>query len=242
MALMTIRGLGLTGRLRPLDFDVQAGEVLGVIGPNGSGKTTLLRAMAGLGSDSGQIMLTGAPLNALAERTRARLIGLMPQNCSSAWSLSVREVVALGRLPWGDPGHTQIETALTRTGLDSLAERAIDRLSGGEQARAWLARVLAGTPQLLLADEPVASLDLRQQHEVLKLFREQAAAGSGVVIALHDLSLAARYCDRLLLLSEGRLIALGRPDEVLQADRLRAVYGIDLRIANVGSKPMVFVD
>jgi iron complex transport system ATP-binding protein len=215
------------------------GEVLGLIGPNGSGKSTLLQGMAGLGTAEGQVIIDGGRLDHLCPGERARLIGLMPQSTAVAWSLTVRDVVRLGRLPWGEESPDEINRALSKVGLNSLAERPIHQLSGGEQARVFLARVLAGTPRILLADEPVASLDLLHQQSVLKCLRHEASRGCSVVVALHDLSLAAQYCDRLALLDGGRLEAIGTPEEVLQPGRLSAIYGLDIEVRLDHAPPLV---
>jgi iron complex transport system ATP-binding protein len=165
----------------------------------------------------------------------------MPQSSSFAWALCVRDVVTLGRLPWGDESPAAVDEALARTGVSALADRRVDWLSGGEQARVSLARLLAGKPRVLLADEPVASLDLLHQQSVLQLFREEAVRGCAVVLALHDLSLAARYCDRLLLLDRGRLQAIGTPEQVLEPERLQSVYGVNIQVDFDRDPPLILV-
>lgn len=239
LPLLTVERLSLSGRLQPLSLVLRPGEVVGLIGPNGSGKSTLLDGLAGLWSGDGVVMINGTPLAALTPSRRAQLIGLMPQRSSFAWALCARDVVKLGRLPWGDESPVAVDEALVTTGVTALADRRVDRLSGGEQARVSLARVLAGQPRLLLADEPVASLDLLHQQSVLQLFRGEAARGCAVVLALHDLSLAARYCDRLLLLDRGRLQALGTPEQVLDPELLRAVYGVNVTVRLDQDPPLV---
>jgi iron complex transport system ATP-binding protein len=167
------------------------------------------------------------------------LIGLLPQAGSSAWSVRVRDIVALGRLPWGDEDPMAITQAMTQVGVMALADRPIDQLSGGEQARVWLARVIAGSPRVLLADEPVASLDMAHQQSILRCLRDQVTRGQAVVLAVHDLSLAARHCDRLALLSEGRLIAIGAPKDILNPDRLGAIYGREVVVRLDHDPPFV---
>ena len=230
MSLLRACALQLGQRLQALDLEVAAGELVGVIGPNGAGKSTLLAALAGLLPAGGQVWLQGQPLAMMPARQRARLLGYLPQAGHSAWALQVEEVVAMGRLPWGDADPAAIAAALQATGADALVGRRIDRLSGGEQARVWLARVLAGQPQLLLADEPVASLDLYYQRTVMQALRGFADSGKAALVAVHDLGLAARYCDRLLLLHAGRLVAAGSPQQVLHEDSLSAVYGLPVRV------------
>lgn len=239
MPLMTVSGLARAGRLHPISITLHPGEVLGLIGPNGSGKSTLLDGMAGLWTAEGRVIVEGGDLAHLSRGERARLIGLMPQSTAVAWPLKVRDVVGLGRLPWAQAWSDDVDRALAKAGVSSLADRPINQLSGGEQARVFLARVLAGTPRILLADEPVASLDLLHQQSVLRLLRNEARLGSSVVVCLHDLSLAAQHCDRLALLNGGRLEAIGTPEEVLQPGRLSAIYGLDITVRLDHAPPLV---
>ncbi len=243
-ALLHVEGLGVGERLRDAGFDLRSGEVLGVLGRNGAGKSSLLQAVAGIVPHRGNVRLEGHNLDALPLSQRARLVGWLPQNSGSAWSLDVRDVVALGRLPWGDEDAQAIAGAARRTGIEALMARRIDQLSGGEQSRVWLARVLAGQPRVLLADEPIASLDLAYQRQILHLLRayvdgHAADAGHGVLLAMHDLGLAARYCDRVLLLDGGRIVALGTPAEVLTEERLSQVFDVPVRVRLGDDPPMV---
>lgn len=239
MALIAATGLRVVDRLADVDLSLHPGELVGVIGPNGAGKSTLLKALAGLQGCQGDVHLDGRALSALAPVQRARLLGYLPQAGSSSWALSVRDVVALGRLPWGDSDPVLIDAAMRATGAGQLADRRVDHLSGGEQARVWLARVLAGQPRVLLADEPVASLDLYYQREVMHALRAFADDGNAALVALHDLGLAARHCDRLLLLDQGRLVADGTPAVVLDAVRLQAVYGLPVCVDLSRDPPQV---
>jgi iron complex transport system ATP-binding protein len=227
---------------RPVLADVCAriepGTVTVLLGPNGAGKSTLLEAMAGLlPPAAGSVQLAEQPLARMAPAERARAIGYLPQEGPVHWNLTVAELVALGRLPhrgsFGGLAEADAEAvsrALAAADLEALADRPVRSLSGGERARALLARVLAGAPRLLLADEPLASLDPRHQLEMLQLFRKVADTGAAVVLVLHDLSLAARVADRLLLLAAGRLLAEGTPREVLTPARLLAAYGVQLTV------------
>lgn len=231
--MSVLRGSGLTveHRLSAVDLVLEPGELVGVIGPNGAGKSTLLSVLAGLQPlAQGVVTLDQQPLESLPARQRARQIGYLAQSGHSAWALQVEDIVAMGRLPWGDCDAQAIAAAMCDSGAEALRGRRIDALSGGEQARVWLARVLAGQPQLLLADEPVASLDLYYQRAVMQTLRGFADSGRSALVALHDLALAARYCDRLLLLADGRLHAAGSPAQVLQADLLQAVYGLPVQV------------
>lgn len=241
MALIEVSGLTVDTRLKAIDLAVQPGEMLGLIGPNGAGKTTLLHCLAGIEPYQGDIQLHDAPLEKLSVQQRARQIGLLPQRCQSAWALSVRDIISLGRLPWGDESKTPVERVAHQTGVTQWLDQPVDKLSGGEQARVWLARVLAGEPQLLLADEPLASLDLYYQCRVLELLRHYAQQHHGVIVSLHDLAQAARYCDRLCLLHRGQVYAQGTPAEVLTVDNLRAVYQVEACVDLQAHPPIISV-
>lgn len=214
--------------LGPVSLSLAAGRVLGVVGPNGAGKSTLVRALAGLQRHAGSVELLGRPLAATAARERARAIGYLPQDPEIAWPLSTRELVALGRLPHHgvDADDTLVSQALDDLGLAPLAARNVLSLSGGERMRAHLARLAAGAHRVLLIDEPTASLDPGYQLEVLDYLRRLTRDGAAVLIVLHDLPLAARYCDDLLVLAEGRCVAQGPPAAVLDDALLAAVFGV----------------
>jgi iron complex transport system ATP-binding protein len=211
--------------------DVWPGEMLGICGPNGAGKSTLLRVLAGLQPlAAGQIDYAGRALPTLTLRARARQLAYLPQAPSVAWPITVRELTALGRFPHAAEPYeiltAKVDAALSAVGLSALAERLLDTLSGGERTRAHLARLLAGHPQAMLADEPTSALDPRYQLEILDLLRTLAAGGTAVAVVLHDLALAARYCDRLLILDAGKVVACGRPTEVLTPALLAIVFKI----------------
>lgn len=239
MALISVRHLHVGARIADVSFSLARGEMLGVIGPNGAGKSTLLKSLSGIVGYQGGIDFDGHEIAAMSPRLRAQGIGLLPQSTESAWSLSVEDVVALGRLPWGDQDEDAIRVAISQAGVDSLLGRKVDQLSGGERARVWLARVLAGHPQLLLADEPIASLDLYYQRSVMDVLRQYAIAGQGVILAIHDLALAARYCDKLCLLHHGRVHAWGSPGAVLTDANLSEVFGIPVHVDLQASPPVV---
>ena len=238
--MTTLRGqgigvtLGQRAILQRVDLTVAPGQVVGLIGPNGAGKTTLLRTLCGLlPADTGSIYLDDQPLFRVPDRTRARRIAYLPQGAESHWQITVANLVALGRLPhqssWrglcDDDTHA-MQRAMQACNVAHLKDRPIDRISGGERARVMLARALAVEPELLMADEPVAGLDLAHQLDVMERLTELAAAGAGVVVVLHDLSLAARYCHRLVLLNRGRVAASGTPEAVLTPETLATCYGI----------------
>lgn len=220
-------------------LQLHAGELVGLIGPNGAGKSSLLRVMAGLlDADSGQVHLASnnQPPQLLAQfsgRERAQLLAYLPQQETPAWPLQVEHLVGLGRAPWHTPmsgksaqDKQAIEHALNITELQSLRQRIVTTLSGGELQRTLLARVFAGEPQIILADEPIAALDPYHQLHVMELLAEHAQRGGAVLTALHDLSLAARFCSRLILLQNGKIVADGQPIDVLTTENLEKVYGI----------------
>lgn len=222
-----LSGAGLT---------VDAGQFVAVIGPNGAGKTTLLRAIAGLVDASGEIAVDGTPLTRLSRAERARRLAYLPQGHVFHWPLPVAEIVALGRLPRGagadlsDKDRAAVVRAMAATGVAPYAARAVTTLSGGERARVALARVLATEAELILADEPTASLDPRYQLIVLDILRRHAEAGGAVVAVLHDLGLAGRFADRVVLLDAGRVAAEGPPRDVLTEDRLSQAFGVSIEI------------
>jgi len=213
--------------------------IVGLVGPNGSGKTTILRALAGLNEPrSGTTLVQGKHASRLDKRLRARPIGWVPQQESAAWPLTVSEVVRLGRAPhrgWLMPFTAEdmdiVECALARADLLALKHRPVNKLSGGEFQRVLIARVLAQEPEALLLDEPTASLDIHHQIQVLDLVRGLVhEKGLSVVMAIHDLNLAVRYCDQLVLLNRGRQVSAGTPEEVLTPENLHTVFGVNARL------------
>lgn len=204
-------------------LSLSGGEVVGLIGPNGAGKTTFIKALAGLTSGSGSLRLGADDFSMLSLAQRSHRIAYLPAERAVGWPLLARDVVALG-LRSDDPAA--IAQALAATDSTAFADRRVDSLSTGERARVLMARAIVGSPEILLLDEPVANLDIRHQLQLLEMCRAQAAAGAAVLIALHDLTLASRYCDRIVLMDKGRVIVEGTPADVLTASRLRDVFGI----------------
>ncbi len=217
------------------------GEVLGVLGPNGSGKTTLLRAGLGLlKAEAGAARLSGRLVTGLSEPERARLAGYLPQERRVGWNLASLEIAALGapELPAVRAREIAVE-ALRRVGLAGFERRGVLDMSGGERARVLLARLLATRAPLLIADEPAAGLDPDAQFLTLDLLRQEAARGAAVVVTLHDLTLAARACDRLAVLKGGRIAAEGPPAEALSPAVLHAVFGLDGELIETPAGPVV---
>ncbi|MCL2875654.1 MAG: ABC transporter ATP-binding protein [Betaproteobacteria bacterium] len=237
MALIEARNLTLENRLDSVSFKMEPGEMLAVIGPNGAGKSSLLQSLAGLLPTRGDVFLNDTPLTAFTPTDRARQIGYLPQFCDSAWALAVEEIVALGRLPWHDRDVEIIRQAMRETGVEGMAH--INQLSGGEQARVWLARVLASTPRVILADEPVANLDLYYQAKIMDILRQHTSEGRGVILAIHDLALAARYCDRFCLLKQGRIHAFGPPEAVLTEAALSDAFSVPIHVDLAHSPPII---
>jgi iron complex transport system ATP-binding protein len=228
------KSVSLAGRLSGISAALRPGEVTAICGPNGAGKSTLLACLAGLQPpDSGEVTLDGAALTALTARDRARAIGFLPQTPEVAWDVSVEVLVSLGRLPWKDApaGERQeaIDAAIAALDLENFRHRPVSRLSGGERARALMARVLATRPGWLLADEPLANLDLAHAAALMARFREQAGQGRGVVLVLHDLATARNHADRVLVLDQGAVAADGPADEALSADVIARVWRVSAR-------------
>ena len=225
--ILEARDLTIGNRLEAVDAVLRPGEVTAICGPNGAGKSTLLAALAGLlAPDRGGVSLDGRAMSGFAAGERARAIGYLPQDGPVAWDLSVRGLVALGRTPHGDRDAAPVDEAIATMELGVLAARQVTYLSGGERARALLARVLAGEPRWILADEPLAALDLAHRASLLAHLRGQAKVGRGVAIVMHDLAAAMNHADRVLVLHHGRLAATGPPDEALDAARIAEVWGV----------------
>ena len=238
------------GRRRVLEgirAALMPGSLIGIVGPNGAGKSTLVRAILRLVRPSaGTILLDGNLIQDLRRPVIARALAYLPQGQTVHWPLSVERLVALGRLPHLAPMSRMsaadlaiVEQAMARADVGRLRTRIATELSGGERARVMLARALAVEAPALIADEPLASLDPGHQIDVMELLAQEARSGRLVVAVLHDLTMAARYCDRLLLIDDGRLIADGPPIDVLSSDRLARTYGIDARIDLDGDKPLI---
>jgi iron complex transport system ATP-binding protein len=239
--MLEARALTLRGRLDDVSASLRPGEITAICGPNGAGKSTLLQCLAGLlAASNGSVLLDGEALASLSPRRRARAIGYLPQAGEIAWDLSVRNLVALGRLPHGDRGEAQVEAALAALDLEMISSRPLSTLSGGEKGRALLARVLAGQPRWILADEPLAALDLGHQLALIGHLASAAKAGAGVILVLHDLALAMNHADRVLVLDRGRLIADGTPETALDPALIERVWRVPARwLGEPGARALV---
>lgn len=234
--------------LGEMRFSRLAGSFTALVGPNGAGKTSLVRAIAGLLPVEGHIRIGGRPLRDLPDRVRARTIAVLPQGHPVHWPLPVADVVALGRFPHSGGGpltasdRAAIDRAVAETDIAGLLDRPATMLSGGERARVMLARAIAVEAPLLIADEPVAALDPRHQLAVMALLAERAAGGTTVIAVLHDLTLAARFADRILMVAGGRLVADGPPGAVLDDAHLAQTFGIAAARLEIGGRTVPVPD
>jgi iron complex transport system ATP-binding protein len=224
-AVLRACGLALPGRLMATDLVVEHPELVCLVGPNGSGKTSLLHALAGVGAPAGRVWIGGLERSAADPAARRRLLAYLPASREAAWPLTVRDLVALG-LP-SRASRGEADWAIEALDLQHLADRRVDRLSTGERSRALIARALAPRPKLLLLDEPVANLDPLWQLKLMDLLKGTASQGQAVVLALHDLDLAARYADRLIVMDGRRITADGDPRSLIEGDAIRTVFGIE---------------
>lgn len=250
MVTVTLEALGvmLGGRavVEGIRTTLSPGGLIGIIGPNGAGKSTLVRALLGLVPMSGRASINRQDVATMPRRDIAKALAYLPQGQTLHWPLTVERLVALGRLPHLAPlsrlsaeDEAAIERAIEKADVGPLRGRIATELSGGERARVMLARALAVEAKGLVADEPLASLDPGHQIDVMEVLASEARAGALVIAVLHDLTMAARYCGRLILMDEGRIAADGLPGEVLTPENLRAVYGIEARIDRSGPTPVV---
>ncbi|HAA78751.1 MAG: hemin ABC transporter ATP-binding protein [Microbacteriaceae bacterium BACL25 MAG-120322-bin65] len=236
-------GLALDGRaiIKNVSLQVFPGEVLALVGPNGAGKSSILSVMAGdVRATSGTATLGGKHVGKYRPDEAARVRSVLMQSNQVSFPFTVQEIVEMGRAPWARTPELAdddalIQDALRLADVEHLVERRFNQLSGGEKARVSLARVLAQRTPVMLLDEPTAALDLRHQESVMRAIRTFANAGCAIVVVLHDLSIAAGYADRIAMIVGGKLDAIGTPDEVIVADRVSRVYGVDVDIESVGN-------
>lgn len=235
-------GLRLDGRYVLQDIGLRFNSccLTVMVGPNGAGKSSLMRLLAGLSRpDDGAVRLAGMALDTLSATERARQIAYVPQDRSLVWPMPVRDLVMLGRLPHGATCERAsvadwqaVDEALERTRISDLAQREVTRLSGGEKARVMLARALATRAPVLLVDEPIAALDPHHQWVIMELLKQEAASGAIVVAVLHDLALAARFADHLVMLDHGQVVGAGGPTDILTPQKLADIFGINARIGH----------
>jgi iron complex transport system ATP-binding protein len=238
-------GLVLDGRaiLRNVSLQVFSGEVLAVVGPNGAGKSSILSVVAGdVPATSGTARLEGKDVGRYRPEEAARARSVLMQSNQVSFPFSVGEVVEMGRAPWARTpqfvdDNAAIAEALMQADVEALVDRRFNQLSGGERARVSLARVLAQRTPLVLLDEPTAALDLRHQEDVMVILRHLANQGRAVVVVLHDLSVAAGYADRVAMVVDGQIEAVGTAKEVIVAERVSRVYGVEVDIEQVGIPP-----
>ncbi len=215
------------------DLVLNAGELTILAGPNGAGKTTLARAMTGLSQFEGEVLLNDVALSKLSARERAKAMAYLPQGHQYHWPMSVADIVALGREPHADMFNRRtvadreaIKAALRMTGVENLADRTITTLSGGERARVALSRALATQASVIVADEPIASVDERNQLIIMELLRTVSRGGTAVLAIIHDLSLAMRFADRVALMQNGRIVANDAPQVALTTERITEIFGV----------------
>lgn len=238
--------------LQPLSLTFPPGKVTGLIGHNGSGKSTLLKMLGRHhAASSGEVLLNQQPVGRWKSKAFARQVAYLPQQLPAAEGMTVRELVAIGRYPWhgalgrfGQEDRDRVEDAIAQVGLNAFAGRLVDSLSGGERQRAWLAMMVAQNSRCLLLDEPTSALDIAHQVEVLALIKALSQQrGLTVIAVLHDINMAARYCDHLVALRQGVMIAEGDAEAIMQAEVLGAIYGIPMGILPhpQGGAPVSFV-
>lgn len=237
--------LGGRAVVREVDLAVSTGELLALVGPNGAGKSTLLSALSGeRRPDAGRVLLDERPVDGIDPLELARIRSVLTQDNAVSFPFRVAEVVEMGRSPWArtparEADEAAIAAALERADVAHLVARRFTELSGGERARVSLARVLAQDTPVVLLDEPTAALDLRHQEDVLRIARTLASEGRTVVVVLHDLSLAGAYADRVALLEDGRLRALGAPVEVLTEQLVAEVYRLPVEVLVRDGRPLI---
>ncbi|MFY9993660.1 MAG: Fe(3+) dicitrate ABC transporter ATP-binding protein FecE [Leclercia sp.] len=254
---MTLRTENLTLRygtqtvLDGLSLTLPAGKITALLGPNGCGKSTLLNCFSRLlAPQSGSVLLNETPLNDLSSRQLAQRLALLPQHHSTPEGITVRELVAYGRSPWlslwgrlSTEDNARVNVAMSQTQTHSLAERRLSELSGGQRQRAFLAMVLAQDTPVVLLDEPTTYLDINHQVELMRLMGDLKSQGKTVVAVLHDLNQASRYCDHLVVLANGRVMAQGAPHEVMTPELLKSVFSVEAQIhpEPLSGRPMCVV-
>ncbi len=234
--------------LSAVSLSIEAGKVTAIVGPNGAGKSTLLACLAGLREPtSGGTLLDSVPLSGMKSRDRAKRLAFLPQTPEIAWAVEARTLVELGRTPFigargqSEEDHAAVDRAMAAANVLAFEHRIVDTLSGGERARVLIARALAGEPEWLLADEPLTGLDPAHQLDAAALFRRLADDGVGIVVTLHDLSMALRLSDRIIVLAEGGVLADEPPAIALSPEVLRRAYGVEATLTQGPGGPLIDV-
>jgi iron complex transport system ATP-binding protein len=238
--MLTVEGISFSYREKPVlqdvNLEVKKGEIIGILGPNGCGKTTLLKLLnRNLRPKEGRVLMEGVNLGEMSKRRIARQIAVVPQSNEIRFAFSVRDIVSMGRMPFldrfqGESGDDMriVDEAMEKTNIKEFADRLINTMSGGERQRVIIARALAQRPEVILLDEPTLHLDINHQFEVLDLVKRLSQEeGLTVVIVSHDLPMVVKYCDRMVLIHDHKVHALGTPQEVLTPDNMRTVFNID---------------
>jgi iron complex transport system ATP-binding protein len=252
MSVLSCTDLSVAIAARPVlsgvDLTLSAGQVTAVVGPNGAGKSTLLACLGGLRTPTtGFASLGETRLLDLPPRERAQRLAFLPQTPEIAWAVEARTLIELGRIPFtGARGlsvedRAAVDRAMAAAHVEAFEHRIVDTLSGGERARVLIARALAGEPEWLLADEPLTGLDPAHQLDAADLFRDLASKGAGVVVTLHDLSLALRTADRVIVLADGGVLSDGPPASALTPDILRRAYGVEAAVTSGPGGPLIDV-
>ena len=224
--------------LKDISLSFDKGEIVGLIGPNGAGKTSLLKILANIQTDyQGSYQYDGNPIDNYSAKDLAQSFGYLAQDATAHWPLKVRKLIELGRLPFqgmvSNLSKADIEAvdyAAKQTEVEHLLDRIITNLSGGERTRAFLARLFAAKPRVIFVDEPIAALDPYHQLQIMEILQEHAHNGGTVIIVLHDLNLATRFCDRLVLMNHGEIAGSGSINELLKDDLLESIYNINLKL------------
>ncbi len=249
MVAISVKDLSYTYRKKPvfsdISFEAQEGEVLGVVGPNGSGKTTMIKCIDGILQPEGEVRVFGGEVASMSRMDIARKIAYVPQSFPEGLSSVVFETIMMGRRPYlnwktGSEDEEKVYNAMKMMGVEEFAFRKVKELSGGERQRVMIARAIVQETPVILMDEPTSSLDVRHQMEVMGVARSLAERKNiAVLMSLHDLNLAARYCDRIVMFNKGNLCGFGTPENVLKEDVIRQVYGIEARISHDADYPYI---
>ncbi|MGC8496844.1 MAG: ABC transporter ATP-binding protein [Thermoplasmata archaeon] len=235
--------------LNKISFKLEDAEILGILGPNGSGKTTLLNVINGiLKKDEGEILIKGKKIEKYARKELARIMGVVPQDMVPAFDFSVFEIVSMGRYPYlgileplSIKDEKIIFDSLRKTGIFELKNKSIREISGGERQRVFIAMAIAQDPEMFLLDEPTSNLDIRYQIEILEIIEQMRSQGKTILMSMHDVNLAIRYCTKIALIHNGKILAFGEPEEVINENTFENAYGIKGRIIRNGGNKIAYI-